>query len=391
MGYMNVNPAPESRRTAFAPRRERDMIPAGRDLGRVGMAKTGASTNLAFALAGLGGFNAHGAGFLQAARDYDLKPDLITATSGQIVVLTAYLNEEQDLRKGLIDPAIENNPLAQLRIALLGYPGVFEPATGEAIRRILTPPYIGNTLDFFAARFLPAQLYKPSRSADVIGHIRETLNGSEVGVVFNAYDPISGEGVLYGNDAARERMQSTTNIGFVADQLSADTRISPPADKEQPIRRITSESIESALWLTLYGFVGMPHSQMDGAYHRSCIVSELHNFSQVIVCRPLANGWRKKDLPQSYFDVQDWNTEMWFSASYKAEIDAMKRINRLIEKKALDHPDYRFVDLLEVEPETPAGYFNYFIERDSVFDQAREKASALFRWIEGGKAGPKPR
>ena len=42
-----------------------------------------AETRLAF-LAGLGGFNAHGAGFLQAARDNEIKPDLVTATSGQI-------------------------------------------------------------------------------------------------------------------------------------------------------------------------------------------------------------------------------------------------------------------------------------------------------------------
>ena len=366
------------------------MIATGRNLGRFGMAKTDASTDLAFALAGLGGFNAHGAGFLQAARDHGMEPDLITATSGQIVVLATYLNGETDLRKGLIDPAIENNPLSQLRIALLGYPGVFEPATGEAIRRILTPPYVGTTLDFFAARFLPAQLYKPSRSAEVIGGICRTLNGTDVGVVFNAYDPVSGKGVLHGNDAARERMQSKTNIGFVADQRSADTRISRPADEEEPIRPITNEAIESALWLTLYGFAGIPHGRMDGAYHRSCIVSELHNFDRLIVCRPLANGWQKDDLPQSYFEVQDWNTEMWFSASYKAEVDAMKRINRLIDKGTLNDPNYKFVDLLEIEPKTPAGYFNYFIERDSVFDDARGKASALFAWLEGGKAGPKP-
>ena len=38
-------------------------------------------TTMAFALAGLGGFNAHGAGFLQAARDNQVEPDLVTATS----------------------------------------------------------------------------------------------------------------------------------------------------------------------------------------------------------------------------------------------------------------------------------------------------------------------
>ncbi|MES1150173.1 MAG: hypothetical protein ABUL53_13425, partial [Bradyrhizobium guangdongense] len=109
----------------------------------------------------------------------------------------------------------------------------------------------------------------------------------------------------------------------------------------------------------------------------------------MIVCRPLANGWRKQLLPRNYFDVQDWNTEMWFSVGYKAEADAMKRINALIESGALQDPRFKLVDLLEIEPDTPAGYFNYFIERDAVFELARDKAKVLFQWIDGGKVGPR--
>jgi hypothetical protein len=40
------------------------------------------ATDIAFALAGLGGFNAHGAGFLTAARELGVTPDVATATSG---------------------------------------------------------------------------------------------------------------------------------------------------------------------------------------------------------------------------------------------------------------------------------------------------------------------
>ena len=95
-------------------------------------------------------------------------------------------------------------------------------------------------------------------------------------------------------------------------------------------------------------------------------------------------------MPENYFDVQDWNTEMWFSVGYKAEVDALKRINSLIESGGIIDPNYKLVDLLEVEPTTPAGYFNYFIERDSVFEDARSRADALFRWLKSGRAGPKP-
>jgi hypothetical protein len=45
---------------------------------KAALAKT-ALTKTAFALAGLGGFNAHGAGFLAAASKCGIVPDLVTA------------------------------------------------------------------------------------------------------------------------------------------------------------------------------------------------------------------------------------------------------------------------------------------------------------------------
>jgi len=59
---------------------------------------------VAFALAGLGGLNAHGAGFLDTARAWGITPDLVTATSGQILVLSAWL-QGLDLRHQLISSA----------------------------------------------------------------------------------------------------------------------------------------------------------------------------------------------------------------------------------------------------------------------------------------------
>jgi len=49
--------------------------------------------------AGLGGFNAHSAGFLTAVGELGVKPDLVTATSGQIIILGEWL------RGGLMDGA----------------------------------------------------------------------------------------------------------------------------------------------------------------------------------------------------------------------------------------------------------------------------------------------
>ena len=348
------------------------------------------ATDTAFALAGLGGFNAHGAGFLQAARDNGVRPHLATVTSGQILVLAAFLEGEPDLRAGLIDRAAADNPFAQLQVALFGYPGVFRPAYAETLARLAQPPRFTDSLvDIFADRLLPAQQYVPARPDAAIEAVAATFNGSDVGVVFNAYDPTSGQGVLYGNDAARARLQSRTAIPLSAVNRPRGSRYAKADGQESPLLAIDAEAIKSALWLSLYGFERLPGGRMDGAYHRACIVSELHSFSRLIVARPLANGWANAPPPRSWFDVQDWQCEMWFSAGYKAEVDALLHINQLIEDGVITDPRFRRVEFHEVAPDTPAGYFNFFVEREPVFRAAYAEADALFkRLAAAGNRGP---
>lgn len=337
-------------------------------------------TKTAFALAGLGGFNAHGAGFLQAARDNDYLPDLVTCTSGQLLVLANYLAGKPDLRAGLIDERSDDDPFAQLQRVLFGMPGVFRPAYSETLARFFEPPaFTDSVVEIFADRFLPAQVYVPARPDTVIDEVVRTFNESRIGVVFNAYDLKSGRGVLFGNDAARARMDVRTKLPL--DKHPGLQTLKPeknPAN-EAGLLPIDAEAVKAALWLSLYGFEKMPGGRLDGAYHRSCIVSELHSFPRVIVARPLARGWVDARPPRSWYDVQDWNTEMWFSAGYKAEIDAMVRINQLVKAKLLKDSKFTYVDLREIAPETPAGYFNYFVEREAVFDAARSQADELFK------------
>jgi hypothetical protein len=303
------------------------------------------ANKLAFALAGLGGFNAHGAGFLTAARELGVEPDLVTATSGQIIVLGEWLRDT-DLKTFLIGPQGPHGPLGTLLTAYLGDPGIFRPAVPEYWLRWARWP---ATPTEFAARLFPAQEYVPLRDDAYLTGIAGLLNSAPFGVVFNAYDPKQGTGVLFGNAAAGP--------------LWSDSRLRP----------ITGEAVAAALWLSLYGFEGLPSGLMDGAYQRPCIVAELHPFDRVFAIRPLAQGWRGK-VPESWFDVQDWQYEMWFSAGYAAEVADMQRINRLIEKGALTDPRYRKIDLVEIATEHPAGYFNYFTERPQVFDAAYHKA-----------------
>jgi hypothetical protein len=339
---------------------------------------------IAFALAGLGGFNAHGAGFLAAVTKWDIVPELVTATSGQILVLADWLRGEKDLRAGLVSPSRESNPLAQLQTAMFGYPGVFRPAYHEAMARLTSfPDFSEGLLNIFADRVLPAQQYVSARPDASFQGVADTFNASKIGVIFNSYDPKTGLGFLYGNDAARaalptEKKIPNTHAASLAQAPGRrDMRYVSHVSAERDILPITVEAIKSALWLSLYGFADIPSGQMDGAYHRSCIISELHDFDRVFVARPLANGWYGKQ-PANWFDVQDWQCEMWFSVGYKAEVDALKRINDLIDAGVIASDNFKKVELVEIEPETPAGYFNYFVERSEVYDKALALAEKTF-------------
>jgi len=339
---------------------------------------------LAFALAGLGGFNAHGAGFLAAAGKWHVTPELVTATSGQILVLADWLRGEKDLRASLVSPRREGNPLAQLQTAMFGYPGVFRPAYQEALARLAAfPDFREGLLNVFADRVLPAQQYVPARSDASFRATADTLNASTIGVVFNSYDPKHGTGFLYGNDAARaalpakKKIRNTHAAGLARAQARRDLRYVSDVSAERLIHPITADAVKSALWLSLYGFADIPGGQMDGAYHRSCIISELHDFDRIFVARPLANGWYGKQ-PTNWFEVQDWSCEMWFSVGYKAEVDALKRINDLIDAGVIADDKFRKVELVEIEPETPAGYFNYFVERKDVYDATFALSEKIF-------------
>ena len=329
----------------------------------------------AFALAGLGGFNAHGAGFLAAAKAWGIAPELVTATSGQILVLAEWLRGG-DVRNSLISPGRDGNPLAQLRTVLFGYPGVFKPAYPETFARLAALPNPrAGFFDMMADRLFPAQQFVPDRPEKSFQAVADTFNESPIGVLFNAYDLAKGTGVLYGNDVARAKMPPAKAIPnkHAARVKQApddhDMRYLSDVSAEAEILPIDAQAVKSALWLSLYGFQNMPDGRMDGAYHRSCIVSELHGYDRVFIARPLANAWTGK-APANWFEVQDWQCEMWFSVGYKAEVDALKRINDLIEDGVITDPKFKKVELVEIEPKTPAGYFNYFVERNEVYDEA---------------------
>jgi hypothetical protein len=261
----------------------------------------------------------------------------------------------------------------------------------EAVLRWFKPlsPW-DHPLEALFNRLLPAQLYVPTRRPKDFEAMAKTLNeakvgDTEIGIVFDAYDIETGAAVLFGNDVANKKWWPPTKS--IPSGSSAATTQDRPAgansvseEPELKLQPITPKAVESALWLSLYGFDKLPERQrIDGAYLRPCIVSELHEFDRIFVARPLAQGWLGRP-PRNWFEVQDWQTEMWFSAGYKAEVDALNQINRLVDAEKLG-PPFKHVELIEIAPETPAGFFNYFVERKKVFKRAYDEAIKAFSAI----------
>jgi len=56
----------------------------------------------------------------------------------------------------------------------------------------------------------------------------------------------------------------------------------------------------------------------------------------------------------------------------------LNQINGLVRDKKLQDPDYKEVKLIEIAPKTPAGFFNYFIERKDIYRRAYELAVEKF-------------
>lgn len=51
----------------------------------------------------------------------------------------------------------------------------------------------------------------------------------------------------------------------------------------------------------------------------------------------------------------------------------------------------RYVDIYAVEPTRAGRLFQLFIERDSMFANARKKAGRLFEWFKNGRSGGRQR
>ena len=329
-----------------------------------------ADGNVGFALGGLGGFNAHGVGFLQAARKLGVKPAIITCTSGMVEWTARWLDGE-DLEPLILEQIREDNKfppsldlLNALWIVWFGDPGILRPALPEYWARWLMP--LKKREDFFDQlfdRLLPAQLAVPVRTHETMERYARVFNSSPIPVAFNTLHAKSGRTYLHINPAARDFLE-VQKVGEIGGS--------------EKYAWITTEAVGGALWLYFYGFEQRreslnPLGLVDGAYNRQFIISELHKCDRIYTVRPLNTRWLEH-RPRNYIEIEDFKNWMWVNSAYTTEVDGIGTINDLIQQGALNAAPYHTVDLIEVSVEHHYSLLQYLYEKKEVYQKAFQKS-----------------
>lgn len=320
---------------------------------------------IAFALGGLGGFNAHGVGFLKAAQDQNITPDIISCTSGQIIWTANYLagDDIQSQIEAQIDEInVFKPPLDWMNgylMSLKGDDGIFRPAYLENMMDMMKPMKQFSSREILN-RMLPARKFIPERSSAEFERIVDTFNSSKIGVIFNSFWPQSGLEYLHMNDAACKK------LGMKYGEKHNDSIVS----------KIDCDAVEAALWLYFYGFECQRKKeacQIDGAYHRQFIIRELCRSADVIFSvRPQNKRWLGP-MPENDLEIKNFTTQLWFNSSYSGETAKVHLINKLLKNGNLIKTKHRPIHLVEIELDVPIEFDQYFVERHAVFQEGYDE------------------
>ena len=358
------------------------------------------SNGIGFALGGLAGNNAHGAGFLQAALDTGVTPEMISCTSGQLLWVWYYLrlldNDHTVSGDGTLEMRFQDeldklSPLALIFdavptpwpsaeefvrraadlsrdwpfakdftwwwLTLFGKKDRYQPcfqnlsldilrnaqqSTNDLLQKVLKGKLGDAFLVEFLANIAPNRVLKPDFSQEFFDKISDTFNSSAIGIVFNSYRPTPGEGTpgpceyIHVNEVARKQLGR--QYGTPA-SYRAHTKYA----------KITPDAVRSALWLYMYGF-DQADKRLDGAYYREMILSELctPTIDRIFAVRPLSAEW-KGPLPTTFPAGKDLETEVAFNGSYIGERDKIALMNKVgaemrdilehLTKTGVDVPD----------------------------------------------------
>lgn len=324
---------------------------------------------LAFALGGLAGSNAHGAGFLQSAQEKNIKPTLISCTSGMIWWAYNFITQKDlpslmlKVEKNLQKLPKPIDHLSGIKLALQGIPGICRPAYLEnVIDNFLFKPLPKNKDELFD-RLFPARTLIPVREDKFFKEISDAFNQTDIGIMFNSYNPATGYEYIHVNEAARS---------LLPDDLEREYQ-------KRLYKPITPDYVCAALWVFQYGFSRSFHGEflIDGVYARQLIIQELSMMDSVFIARPLNTQW-VGELPKNRFEVEDFKVEMLFNGSYHGEVHAMKSINYMLDKGKISPQHFRYIDIIEIEMQFNRGFFDYFFESKEVFDLACVQSKEVF-------------
>ncbi len=337
----------------------------------------------AIALGGLAGNNAHGAGFLEALRRSGKRPGMVTCTSGQILHVAKWL-QGVDIQTFFEESMQQTQPFGNWLDANLIYKQlsadsqVIRPSTsqfpmdlmatvGRSWTRALTDP---QNFSVFREMYnvMPARSLIPAFPPNFYSDISDALNDTEIGVVFNAYNFEEGCESVYMNK--------------VALKLTGKT-LGPHASKSwidyQPI---TAATAEQALYLYQYGFKNSTQT-VDGAYVRDVVLSEIpsdHNeIDRIAAVRPQPDNWLGGP-PISNVDLQSLQTQVAFNATYIAERERIRLINRLAGELKRDPPPKQ-VSILELPLAEARTWWDYVVESDAIFRSAYWRGVELVAYL----------
>ncbi|MCA0436039.1 MAG: hypothetical protein M9891_17675 [Austwickia sp.] len=351
------------------------------------------SPRIALALGGLSGSNAFGAGVLEAAFDLGVRPAMISATSGQIGWVHAYLARAAGGRslRAVLHEVIAQVERTGLRdvdatvLALAGLRGAFRPAWFELPvdllenmatiwQRLSSTSRPHPSVIEALARLAPARLLVPEFPAEFFAGLAQAFVAADVPILFNSFSPGTGTQHVHLNPAARALLeQSRGRAGAYAPGTASGHR------DGTVYQDVTAEAVRAGLWLYEYGFED-GDEYVDGAYYRQMMLTELWPATDIVAVRPLANAWAG-EMPRSFVGVQDLKTQVYFDGAYAAERAQIQLVNTLVEAGELPADRYHHIDFHEIQLAQRRGVLDYVFEDEEVFDlgyaRARDVLSRL--------------
>jgi hypothetical protein len=346
--------------------------------------------SIAFALGGLAGANAFGAGFLTAARESGVEPDMISCTSGMIHWTWRYLagaNLRDEIDQAIHEAAAttpKSRENAWGHVMTHGLTGVFRTATSEYWQRLMAfPPPL--TAKEWMARLIPAQMWVPTRPDADFEEMAAVFNAWEKPLFFNSYAPKRGVELVHMNQAGYELWCRYGHPEHNTDEALEGDETLPGRGKPGTLplalpKKITAKMVRDALWLTRYGF--QDQKRIDGAYVRQFMLNELVAADLILLARPRRFEW-KGELPETALDLQDFETKLWFDSSYMQQAHFINFINRAVAHGDLNPELYHHIDLYPIEVKMKRGFFDYFQEERGLFDTAIDQSMKAL-WLKLG-------